>query len=80
MLEKYRVDLQQNTVDADIITIPSDFDIIETRYGTDSGTVRVLEKFDYKGFKMLKEYDYEMARRDNIWYIVGYTVLNKGTE
>ena len=29
---------------------------------------------------MVKEYDYDLVRRDNIWYIEGYSVLNKGTE
>ena len=42
--------------------------------------MRVIEKFDYHSYMMVKEYDYELVRRDNIWYIVGYSVLNKGTE
>jgi hypothetical protein len=80
LVERYKADLQANVVDVDIVTVPSSFEILETRYAGDRGRVRVLEKFQYRGFTMLKEYDYELARRDEIWYIEGYEVLNKGTE
>jgi hypothetical protein len=80
LIERYKADLRTNVIDVDIVTIPSSFEVIETRYSANSGVVRVTEKFDYRTFKMVKEYDYELARRDNIWYIVGYSVLNKGTE
>jgi hypothetical protein len=80
MLEKYKADLRQNLIDVDIVTVPSSFEILETRYTNASGVVRVLEKFDYHGFRLVKEYDYELSRKDDIWYIEGYEVLNKGTE
>jgi len=80
MLEAYRVDLMASVVDADIVVVPSSFEILETRYGQSYGTVVVLAKFAYPGFSMLKEYRYELEKRDDIWYIVAYTVLNKGTE
>ena len=80
MLEQYKADLRQNVVDQDVVTIPSSFEIIETRYTANAGIVRVIEKFDYKGFKMVKEYDYQLIRKDDIWFIEGYTVFNKGTE
>lgn len=80
MLTAYRADLMASLVDTDIVVIPSSFEIVETRYGTSYGTVVVMQKFDYDGFKMLKEYTYELERRDDIWFIVAYTVRNKGTE
>ncbi len=80
MLTAYKADLMASLVDTDIVVIPSSFEIVETRYGTSYGTVVVMQKFDYDGFKMLKEYTYELERRDDIWYIVAYTVRNKGTE
>jgi hypothetical protein len=80
LLERYRADLRTNVVDLDIVTIPASFEIIDTRYSTNRGTVRVIERFDYHSYMMVKEYDYELVRKDNIWYIVGYSVLNKGTE
>ncbi len=80
MLASYKADLMANMVDSDIVVIPSSYQIIETRYGQSYGTVAVMEKFDYDGFRMVKEYRYELERRDDIWYIVAYTVMNKGTE
>lgn len=80
LVERYKADLQTTVVDTDIVTVPSSFEIIETRYSANTGIVRVIEKFDYRSFKMVKEYDYDLVRRDNIWYIEGYSVLNKGTE
>jgi len=80
MLESYRADLMESVVDADIVVVPSAFEVIETRYGSFYGSVVVTEKFAYEGFSMLKEYTYELEKRDDVWYIVGYTVLNKGTE
>jgi len=53
---------------------------LETRYGGSRGTVQVLQKFDYPDFRMLKLYIYELEKRDDIWYIISYTVQNKGTE
>lgn len=80
MLETYRADLMNSVVDADIAVIPSSFEIIETRYGSSRGTVIVLEKFAYTDFHLLKEYTYDVEKRDDIWYIVSYKVLNKGSE
>lgn len=79
-LAKYRADLQEKTVDADIVTLPASFEIVETRYTAQNGFVRAIEKFDYNTFKMVKEYDYSLVRKDDVWYIVDYTVFNKGTE
>ena len=80
MLAAYRTDLMASVVDADIVVIPSSFEIIETRFTAASGTVTVIEKFKNEGFSLIKEYTYELERRDDIWFIVSYTVMNKGTE
>lgn len=80
MLEAYRADLMNSVVDSDIVVIPSSFEIVETRYGPSSGTVVVIQKFAYDGFSMVKEYSYALEKRDDIWFIVAYTVRNKGTE
>lgn len=80
MISAYKADLMANIVDSDIVVIPSSFNIIETRYGESYGKVVVLAKFAYEGFKIIKEYTYELERRDDVWYIVAYVVVNKGTE
>lgn len=80
MLERYRQEMEQEIVDGDIVTIPYWFDILETRYSDSTGMVRVLEKFRYEQIRLIKEYTYQLQKRDDVWYVVGYSVLNKGTE
>lgn len=80
MIAVYRNDMMASVVDADISVVPSGFEIVESRYGPSSGTVTVIERFAQDGFSLVKEYTYEVEKRDDVWYIVAYTVLNKGTE
>jgi hypothetical protein len=80
LLERYRTDLQTNVRDNDIVVQPYYFEILETRYTEAKGFVSVLEKFQSGQLRIVKEYTYELRRRDEVWYIVDYTVFNKGTE
>ena len=80
MLDRYREELEKEVVDNDIVVTPYWFDILETRYSASSGVVRVLEKFQYQQIRLIKEYTYQLQKRDDVWYVVGYSVLNKGTE
>lgn len=80
MLESYRAELMASTVDSDIVVVPSSFEIVETRYRPGNGTVVAMLRFAYDGFSLLKQYTYELEKRNDIWYIVSYTVLNKGSE
>lgn len=80
MLAAYRTDLMASVVDSDIVVVPSSFEIVETRFTAAAGKVIVIEKFKNEGFSLIKEYTYELERRDDIWFIVSYTVINKGTE
>lgn len=80
MIERYRADLQTNVVDNDIVVQPFYFEILETRYTESKGFVSVLEKFQSGQLRIVKEYTYELRRRDEVWYVSDYTVFNKGTE
>jgi hypothetical protein len=80
MIERYRNDLMTNVVDDEIVVQPYYFEILETRYTDSKGFVSVLEKFQDRQLRMVKEYTYQLERRDDVWYIVDYTVFNKGTE
>jgi hypothetical protein len=80
MIERYRADLRTNVVDNDIVVQPYYFEILETRYTESKGFVTVLEKFQNGQLRMVKEYSYELQRREEVWYIEDYTVFNKGTE
>jgi hypothetical protein len=80
MIDRYRADLRTNVVDNDIVVQPFYFEILETRYTESKGFVSVLEKFQNGQLRMVKEYTYELRRRDEVWYIADITVFNKGTE
>ncbi|MBN1243267.1 MAG: hypothetical protein JXA15_11245 [Spirochaetales bacterium] len=80
MIEAYKADLRLDRVDTDIVVIPTSFEIVQTAYTASYGTVTVVQKFAYPGFSMIKDYVYELSRRDDVWYVVGYSVRNRGTE
>jgi hypothetical protein len=79
-LESFRKQLQQRVVDTDIVQIPDDFEVQQTSYTSFEGTVQVIEKFKQRDFTEVKRYTYSLARRDRIWVITGYEVVNLGTE
>jgi len=80
MTAEYRLNMQNSVVDGDISMIPTDFIIEQTLYRNNVGTVIVLQKYREVGFTILREYEYTLERRDNIWVIVNYTVRSRGTE
>ncbi len=80
LLAEYRENLKNQNVDGDIVVIPEDFEIIKTEYTPDEATVLVEEKFQYPGYKEVKRYTYYLRKRDNIWFIYDYDVVNLGTE
>jgi hypothetical protein len=80
MVDRYRAELQNAVVDGDIAVIPTDFQIERTIYGTEEGTVVALESFRGNGYTEKKRYTYTLRRKDNVWLIVDYTVINLGTE
>jgi hypothetical protein len=82
MIARYRSELQTAVVDGDIATIPTEFTIERTTYGQEEGTVIVLEKFKVpnSNYTERKRYTYTLQRRDGIWTIMDYVVLNLGTE
>ena len=80
MINRYRTELQSAVIDGDISTIPMDFIIERTVYNNDEGTVTVLEFFKTGSYTERKRYTYYLRRRDGIWNIVDYTVVNLGTE
>ena len=80
MIDRYRMDLQTAVIDGDIATIPRNFIIERTNYNAEEGTVTVLEYFSIGTYTERKRYTYYLRRRDEIWAIVDYTVVNLGTE
>lgn len=79
-LERYRADLQAESSAQAVSIRPYFFEILETRYTPARGYVTVLEKFQERQLRLVKEYTYELARSGEVWYVVGYVVHNKGVE
>jgi hypothetical protein len=79
-LAQYKKGLMAETVDEDILVIPSSFDILETTYTPFRGTVTVLERFRYPDYTEVKKYTWYLERRDTIWLITDYEIVNLGTE
>lgn len=79
-LKRFREDLMASKADAEILTIPSEYEIIKTTYTAREGTVEVVQKFAQKGFREVKQYTYYLYKKDSIWVIYNYDVRNLGTE
>ncbi|MDR1626734.1 MAG: hypothetical protein LBT33_09345 [Spirochaetia bacterium] len=79
-LRKFKNDLKAETLDNDIIVIPSDFEIIKTGYTPTEGTVEVIQKYNYPGYREVKLFTYYLTKKDSIWIIYNYEVQSRGTE
>jgi len=79
-LQGFRRQLMEQVVDNDIVLIPTEFEVQETRYTPFEATVQVLEKFKQRDFTELKRFTYSLTRRERIWLIKGYEAVNLGTE
>jgi hypothetical protein len=80
MLERYRQELEGAVLDGDIAAIPTEFTVERTVYNNLEGTVTVLEKFRTGNYTERKRYIYSVRRKDEVWTIVDYSVINLGTE
>lgn len=79
-LKRFRDDLMASKADAEILTIPTEYEIIKTTYTAREGVVEVIQKFAQKGFKEVKQYTYYLYKKDSVWKIYNYDVRNLGTE
>jgi hypothetical protein len=80
MAAKYRADLQSAVADEDIALVPSDYRIESTSHNGETGSVVVTEWFRVGRITERRRYTYSLRRLDDIWTIVGYTVVRLGTE
>ena len=80
MIAKYRQELQGATVDGDISLIPMNYAIERTTYNAQTGAVTVLEFFKVGTYTERKRYTWYLEKRDDIWTIIDYSVVNLGTE
>ena len=80
MIARYRLDMQNSVIDGDISLIPMNFIIERTTHNGQSGTVTALEYFRVGTYTEKKRYTWYLEKRDEIWTIVDYSVVNLGTE
>lgn len=80
MVDNYRQRLQRSVDDRDISVIPTKFEIVKTTYNNNTGTVIVVERFRGDSYTDVRQYTYDLERRDNIWFIVNYDVEGLTTE
>jgi hypothetical protein len=79
-LDRYKAQLRSETVDVDILVIPVSYEIVQTSYTPFEGRVTVIEKFQYRDYVEVKRYTYTLERRDTIWVVTDYEIVNLGTE
>jgi len=80
MLDEFKENLMRQRVEGDILLIPQEFEIIKTEYTPDEGRVQVMQKFAYPDYTEVKRYTYYLQKRDRVWFIYDYEVVNIGTE
>ena len=80
MVDQFRQQLRQTTIQQDISVIPTSFEVRKTTYDSSEGTVEVLEKFKYPDYTELKAYTYHLKKSDRFWIIYDYEIKNLGTE
>lgn len=79
-LEQYRELLWSRSTQEGISLVPIDYRIQQTNYSPSRGSVTVEQRYDLGQYVEIKRFTYELERRDGIWYIVRYQVINLGTE
>lgn len=79
-VKKFQAELSAEKVDDEILTIPSDYEIIKTTYTQREAVVEVIQKFAYRGYKEVKQYTYYLFKKNDIWKVYNYDVRNIGTE
>ncbi|MCL2609547.1 MAG: hypothetical protein FWD94_06570 [Treponema sp.] len=80
MVEQFRTELMNPADPSSISVIPTDFTIERTQHSGEEGTVTVMMRFAGLHFTELRRYTYFLQRRDGVWTVVDYSVVNMGTE
>lgn len=80
MLEHFKQDVMEGKVESGMISIPYSFEITNTSYTPHKSEVIVYAKFKYPDYLETKKYIYKLKKKDLIWYITSYEVMNLGTE
>ncbi|UCF98700.1 MAG: hypothetical protein JSV89_03975 [Spirochaetaceae bacterium] len=79
-IARYKEQLRSETVDVDILVIPAEYEVVQTSYTPLEAEVTVIERFQYRDYIEVKRYTYFLERRDIIWVVTDYEIVNLGTE
>ena len=79
MVDIYKAELRNTTIDGTISVIPNEYTIERTQYTNFEATVSVMQVFKYTNYSEMKRYTYFLNQKDGIWSIVNYSVSNQGT-
>lgn len=79
-LAEFREAIRNLNANVAIEDRPISFEILQTTYTPQEGTVQTRQRFEYEDFIEVREYTYSLEKRDEIWMIVDYTVRNIATE
>jgi hypothetical protein len=80
MVDQFRQQLRQMTIQQDISVIPTSFLVLKTSYDSSEATVQVLEKFKNTGYTDRKQFTYLLKKSDRYWMIYNYEIRNLETE
>lgn len=80
MIEGFKNEMINGTEENGIINIPYSFEITNTTYTNLDAQVIVYTKFKYPDYMENKKYIYRLTKKDMVWYITSYEVINLGTE
>lgn len=81
-LLRYRAELEGRAVEQDVnlVVIPDDYEIVETRYSPNEGEVVAELRFNFNTYRERRRYTYRLERRNGFWEIIGYEVVNLPNE
>ncbi|MCG8478339.1 MAG: hypothetical protein MI724_04520 [Spirochaetales bacterium] len=81
-LLRYRAELEARAVEQDVnlVVIPDEYEIIETRYSPNEGEVVAELLFNFSTYRERRRYTYRLERRNGFWEIIGYEVINLPNE
>jgi len=80
MVEQFRQELRRPATAEGIALVPTYFEIERTQHTGAEGTVDVLKRFRGPHFTESKRYTYFLRRRDGVWGIVDFSVVNLGAQ
>lgn len=75
LIEEYKSYLKQN-IRADISFLPHKYEVVRTEYSEGRGKVEVIVYFKEFDYVEKKYYTYLLNKKENIWYIYNYEVMN----